>query len=85
MIRDGVHLVLGCGVQRVERTNRGKVIHFTCDGQQSVAVDDILVGAGRAPNVDGLNLEAAGVNYDRWGVPGERQPSNLESVYLWRG
>ena len=68
MIRDGVHLVLGCGVQRLERTDRGKVIHFTCDGQQSVAVDDILVGTGRAPNVDGLNLEAAGVNYDRCGV-----------------
>ena len=68
MIRDGVHLVLRCSVQRVERTDGGKVIHFTCDGQQSVVVDDILLGAGRAPNVGGLNLEAAGVNYDGRGV-----------------
>src|SRR2546425_829626 len=29
-----------------------------------VAVDEILVGAGRAPNVGGLGLEAVGVQYD---------------------
>ena len=68
MIRDGVNLVVNCGVQRVERTDAGKVIHFTCGGERSVVVDEILVGAGRAPNVEGLNLEAAGVIYDRQGV-----------------
>ena len=68
MIRDGVNLVVNCGVQRVERTDAGKVIHFTCSGERSVVVDEILVGAGRAPNVEGLNLEAAGVTYDRQGV-----------------
>ncbi len=68
MIRDGVNLVVKCGVQRVERTDAGKVIHFTCGGERSVVVDEILVGAGRAPNVEGLNLEAAGVTYDRQGV-----------------
>ena len=68
MIRDGVNLVVNCGVQRVERTDAGKVIHFTCGGERSVVVDEILVGAGRAPNVEGLNLEAAGVTYDRQGV-----------------
>ena len=68
MIRDGVNLVVKCGVQRVERTYAGKVIHFTCGGERSVVVDEILVGAGRAPNVEGLNLEAAGVTYDRHGI-----------------
>ena len=68
MIRDGVNLVVNCGVQRVERTDAGKVIRFTCGGERSVVVDEILVGAGRAPNVEGLNLEAAGVTYDRQGV-----------------
>jgi pyruvate/2-oxoglutarate dehydrogenase complex dihydrolipoamide dehydrogenase (E3) component len=33
-----------------------------------VAVDEILVGAGRVPNVDGLGLETVGVAYDRDGV-----------------
>jgi pyruvate/2-oxoglutarate dehydrogenase complex dihydrolipoamide dehydrogenase (E3) component len=29
-----------------------------------IAVDEILAGAGRAPNIEGLNLEAVGVGYE---------------------
>ena len=37
--------------------------------EQGVEGDEILIGAGRAPNVEGLNLEAVGVEYDpRQGV-----------------
>nr|MDJ0707570.1 mercuric reductase [Leptolyngbyaceae cyanobacterium MO_188.B28] len=64
-IREGVNLVLGCQLKRVEKTAAGKVLHFTRNGEEeSVTVDEILVGAGRAPNVEGLNLEAVGVEYD---------------------
>lgn len=34
------------------------------DHQSTVAVDAILTGTGRVPNVEGLNLEAAGVDCD---------------------
>jgi len=68
-VRDGVHLVLGCTILKVERRGPEKLIQFERDGTQSdLAVDEILVGAGRAPNVEGLNLEAAGVGYSRDGV-----------------
>ena len=68
-VRDGVHLVLGCTILRVERRGPEKLIQCERDGTQSdLAVDEILVGAGRAPNVEGLNLEAAGVVYTRDGV-----------------
>ena len=41
------------------------MIQLTCGGESlTVEADEILVGAGRAPNVDGLGLEAAGVDYD---------------------
>jgi len=64
-----VHLVLGCTILRVERRGPEKLIQCERDGTQSdLAVDEILVGAGRAPNVEGLNLEAAGVVYTRDGV-----------------
>ena len=64
-IREGIQLVLSCQLQRVEKTDAGKVIHYSCGEQeQTVVVDEILVGAGRAPNVDKLNLEAVGVEYD---------------------
>lgn len=64
-LREGIRLVLGCQLQRVEPTASGKLIRFSGDGQeQSIEVDEILAGAGRAPNVEGLNLEAIGVDYD---------------------
>ena len=68
LTRDGVRVVVTCGIERVEQQGAEKVIYFTCDGVQSVAVDEILVGAGRAPNIDGLGLDAAGVNHGRTGV-----------------
>jgi pyruvate/2-oxoglutarate dehydrogenase complex dihydrolipoamide dehydrogenase (E3) component len=65
-IREGIDLVLNSALRRVESTSEGKVIHFTRDGNpDSITVDEILVGAGRAPNVEGLNLESVGVEYDR--------------------
>ena len=65
-VDEGIHLALDARLTRVERTADGKVIH--CDtprGPLRVAADEILVGAGRVPNVDGLGLEAVGVTYDR--------------------
>ena len=40
----------------------GKVLHL--DGGDGGAVDEILVAVGRAPNVEGVGLEAAGVRFD---------------------
>jgi pyruvate/2-oxoglutarate dehydrogenase complex dihydrolipoamide dehydrogenase (E3) component len=66
LIKDGIRLVLNCQLQEVKLSVAGKVISFTDDtGQESVTVDEILVGTGRQPNVESLNLEAASVNYDR--------------------
>jgi pyruvate/2-oxoglutarate dehydrogenase complex dihydrolipoamide dehydrogenase (E3) component len=61
-LREGIRLVLDCSIERIERQTAGKVIRFvTQDQPASVEVDEILVGAGRAPNVEGLSLEAVGV------------------------
>ena len=44
---------------------REKRVRLVNDGEEAtVAVDEILIGVGRVPNVEGLNLEAAGVEYD---------------------
>ncbi len=65
MRRDGVHLLLGCTVVRVVRQGADRVLHLECEGRPTeVRADAILVGTGRAPNVEGLGLEAAGVAYD---------------------
>ena len=67
---DGIHCLLNARVLRVNRDASGKHVHVeTPDGEQVVDADEILVGFGRVPNVDGLGLESAGVEYDpRYGV-----------------
>jgi len=65
-IRDGIRLILDCKTKRVEKKNGSKVIHIECGEKgEEIAVDEILAGAGRAPNVEGLNLEVGGVKYDK--------------------
>jgi len=66
LLRDGIDLVEGCKIQSVEMRGRDKLVKLECGGnRREIQCDDILVGAGRAPVMDGLNLEAAGVDYDR--------------------
>ncbi|MBX3649201.1 MAG: mercuric reductase [Rhodocyclaceae bacterium] len=69
MIRDGVTL-LCCGKDlRVEKSDGGKRLIVDSHGRHyDVTVDDILVGTGRTPNVDGIGLETAGVEYDKHGI-----------------
>jgi pyruvate/2-oxoglutarate dehydrogenase complex dihydrolipoamide dehydrogenase (E3) component len=64
--RDGVEFTLNCRIDRVEKRGQEKAVHLAgSQGQQQVVVDEILIGAGRVPNVDGLNLDAVGVRHDK--------------------
>jgi len=67
---EGIDLILKAKPLRVVKTDTGKVIHYDADGETGeIEVDDILVGTGRTPNVTGLGLAAAGVEFDaRQGV-----------------
>ncbi len=65
MRQDGVAFILGSTLTRVEARGREKVLHYEIGGAiETLAVDEILVSVGRAPNVEGLGLERAGVAYD---------------------
>ncbi len=66
---DGIEVRLSTTIDRVAKSAGGKTLHLKADGTtETVEVDEILIGAGRAPNVEGLNLEGVGVEYDRTGV-----------------
>lgn len=63
---DGVR-VLCCGKElQVHRTEQGGIrLSVQSHGQSyEEVVDELLVAAGRAPNVESLGLEAAGVEFD---------------------
>ncbi len=69
MAAEGVRLALGAKILGIEGRGVEKVVAFELDGEsQELAADQLLVAVGRAPNVEGLGLEAAGVEYDRTGV-----------------
>jgi len=67
LIRDGVEIRCSAGIKSVARRGDEKVIEL--GNEQSIHADAILVGVGRAPNVVGLGLDKAGVEYsEREGV-----------------
>ncbi len=69
MQASGVHFEFGMKVVEARRQGDDRVIVFERDGRRQEAVaDEVLVCVGRAPNVEGLGLEAAGVRYGRRGV-----------------
>lgn len=68
-VREGVELQLGVKIFRVEKSGSEKILRLERNGQAvEVVVDEILVGVGRAPNIEGLGLEKAGISYDKSGV-----------------
>ncbi len=63
--KDGMQLHLNTEVQRIERSEHGKTLHLLKEARQTqIHGDEIVIGAGRAPNVKNLGLEAAGVAYE---------------------
>ena len=69
MLRDGVQL-LCCGKDlNVTNTEGCKRLTVDSHGQRyDVTVDEILVGVGRIPNVEGVGLETVGVECNKTGV-----------------
>jgi pyruvate/2-oxoglutarate dehydrogenase complex dihydrolipoamide dehydrogenase (E3) component len=69
LVRDGVQLELNAKILEVRRQGAEQTVVFERDGQRhEVTADHLLVAAGRAPNVEGLGLEAAGVKFSSKGV-----------------
>ncbi|MBM79480.1 MAG: mercuric reductase [Planctomycetaceae bacterium] len=69
MVRDGIDLRFQATVAKITSGDDGKCVHFEQNGkEQSVTTDEILVAIGRAPNIDGLNLDRVGVETNQFGV-----------------
>src|SRR5262249_6709725 len=62
---EGVDVLVGEEVRHVERDPQGVRVGL---GSGSIDAERVLVATGRAPNVDGLGLEALGVELTRRGV-----------------
>ncbi len=63
--RDGVEIRLRTTVAAVSVGKDGKILEIHADGRRTEAVvDEVLVAAGRLPNIEGMDLDKAGVTGD---------------------
>jgi pyruvate/2-oxoglutarate dehydrogenase complex dihydrolipoamide dehydrogenase (E3) component len=66
---DGVRILTQAQIVSVSRQEASRVLTVQQNQQeQHLAVEAMLVATGRQPNVEGLNLEAAGVTYNERGI-----------------
>jgi pyruvate/2-oxoglutarate dehydrogenase complex dihydrolipoamide dehydrogenase (E3) component len=64
LARDGIDIHLNTQTVGVRTEGARKMLDLISDGNKTTVVADaILVAAGRSPNVQGMNLEAADVDY----------------------
>jgi len=86
LVAEGIRLHCGVTIVAVERRGGESVIRFTGGeggaAPREAAGDAILLGVGRAPNLEGLGLEAAGVAYERNGVTvNDRLETSNPAIY----
>lgn len=62
LMRDGVNVRTNVEAKAVRRDGPERIVELSTG--EELRVDQILVGVGRAPNVEGLGLEKAGVEFD---------------------
>ncbi|MEX2583565.1 MAG: mercuric reductase [Gemmatimonadota bacterium] len=81
---DGVDIVTGAKVRSVTRTHATRTLRWEAGGERhELECDEVLVGVGRSPNVEGLGLETVGVRSDgREGVEvDDRLQTSNSSIY----
>lgn len=83
LAKEGLRFHLGINIKEVQKTANGKKVLIEKDGKtQTLEGDEILVGLGRIPNVEGLDLEKAGIVYSRSGIKVDnKQRTTVPHIY----
>src|SRR5215213_8700634 len=85
MRQDGVEVLLQTQAERAEQSSDGKIRLrvSTPEGERTLEGSHLLAAAGRPPNTEKLNLDAAGIETDRRSQikVNERLETNVEGVY----
>jgi len=81
--RKGIRIETGINVKEVCRQDSTLMVCAEGKkGAMEVTAESVLVAAGRSINVQGLNLEELGIEYDRTGIKvDERFSTNVPGVY----
>lgn len=82
---DGIDVLLETEASRVDQTEKGR-IRLTVEGsegERTLSGSHLLIAAGRVPNTEQLNLEAAGVEIGKRGhvQVNEKLETNVPGIY----
>jgi len=67
--REGMEIITCVETKRVEQSGNKKFVVADCSGKEKrFEADELLVAIGRAPNIEGLNLEKIGVKTTSKGI-----------------
>ena len=74
LAKEGISLREGINILKVAKNGRGAAIEIEQDGEaQTIEASDILVSAGRRPNIEGLGLDEAGIAHTPRGITIDRR------------
>lgn len=82
--KKGVKIITGAAAKEIKQNEFYEIeVTYELKGkEEKVVSSDLLMAVGRAPRVDGLNLEAAGVDFTPRGIKvDDNMRTNVEGVY----
>jgi dihydrolipoamide dehydrogenase len=84
--KQGIKFVMGAAVQKTEANKTKAKVHYKLrkdDSEHVIEADAVLVATGRKPYVDGLGLEALGIEMTKRGqiAVGADWQTNVKGVY----
>ena len=84
LAKKGIEIITGAAAKEIRQNEFYEIeVTYEAKGKEGKVVSsDLLMAVGRSPRVDGLNLEAAGVNYSAKGIPvDDFMQTNIPGIY----
>jgi len=82
--RIGIKILTGVTVDGIAAAGNALQVNFTHDGkQQSIEADRVANGAGRVPDVAGLDLDAGNVAHDRLSLSVTEELRSTSNAHVW--
>jgi pyruvate/2-oxoglutarate dehydrogenase complex dihydrolipoamide dehydrogenase (E3) component len=78
---EGIKIRGGIQIERVEKTKSG--LRILAADNEIITGSHLLVAAGRVPNVEGLHLEKAGIDYSKRGITVDKSLRSISNRHVY--